>query len=1151
MNKKVIWLTTLYCRGGSRHAKKLVVLVMCLFSIITMTTLSSNLAAQSRKISLDLKNSTVQNVIEQIESKTDYLFIYSKTDISSLKKVSVQIKDKPVYTILDKIFEGTDISYKTEGRNIVLTKVKAKKTNDKYVLVKGFISNKEGKPVIGASVVIKGTVEGTVTGGNGYFELYIPSNTELEISCMGYKTVLVKAVSNKSMEIQLDEDEELLDEIVVVGYGTQKKGSITSSVSMVSDKEILKAPTMSVSNIVGSRVAGIAAVQSSGQPGKDAASLTLRGQSGIIYVIDGIRRTQADFNEIDPNEIESVSVLKDASAVSIYGLDANGAIIVTTKRGKTDKFVMTYTGTYGLSNNAEKQEWLDGPQYAYWYNKAREMDGDPLIFTKEQVNKMINGVDGWGNTNWYDLFYGTGHTSHHNISASGGTEKIRFFASLGYLSEEGNIDKYNYDRMNIRSNVDAKLTDNLTFSIGLSVRMGKHKAPRYSANPNDWHNLPQQIVRAHPYVPAKMKFEGKEYYVSTPTASSPVAPGASIYDSGYNKQNNIYLRSNFSLKYAFPWLKGLVAKFQGAYDFTNNFSKVLSNPYKVMLVSLPSIGTDKLNYSLSNDAAGTGIVLSEGASRSYNFTTQTSLSYNNMFGKHSIGGLLLAETRENKSNALSATGYGLDFIQLDELGKITGKVGDSHKEAGIGGYSGMTRVAGFVSRVNYSYDNKYYAELSMRYDGSYLFGGMNKRWVALPGASAGWRISNESWFKVNWIDDLKIRGGIGKTATSGVRPFQWRNTMGIGKNSVIIGGIPQSIIWASVLGNPNLTWSKCLNYNIGLDATILNGLLGVEFDVFYKYQYDMISGITGSYAPSRGGYYFNSANVNKCDYKGFDMTLSHNNHIGNFNYGAKLIWSYAYGRWLKFASDNNASPEYQRLTGKQIGVKYGFIAEGLFQSEEEIKNSPTVRGYKALPGYIKYRDRNGDGIITADQDQGYVGKSSRPTHTGSLNIFGDWKGFDFDMLFSWGLGGVVALTGQYTAAGSVGIQDNTSFTKPFYHGGNSPRYLVENAWTPEHTNADFPRLEIAGPSNNNGYSSTFWYRNGDYLRLKTAQLGYTLPKKITGKVGVESMRMYIEGYNLLTFSKLTKYNIDPESPAVNNGYYPQQRKYSIGVKLTF
>ena len=373
--------------------------------------------------------------------------------------------------------------------------------------------------------------------------------------------------------------------------------------------------------------------------------------------------------------------------------------------------------------------------------------------------------------------------------------------------------------------------------------------------------------------------------------------------------------------------------------------------------------------------------------------------------------------------------------------------------------------------------------------------------------------------------------------------------MSTSPNSVVIGGASQTAIYPSVLGNPNLTWAQCLNYNIGIDVTLWNGLLGMELDAFYKYEYDKLSSVTGSHTPSMGGYYFSTANVNKADYKGFDVTFTHQNRIGSFSYGAKLIWSYAYGRWLKYAGDSENTPEYRRLTGKQIGSKMGFIAQGLFQSEEEIANSATMPDRPAYPGYIKYMDRNGDGIITVNQDQGYVGKSSRPTHTGSFNLFGNWKGFDFDILASWGLGSDVALTGVYTATGSSGIQSATAFTRPFYQNGNAPVYLVANSWTPENTNAEFPCLEINPRSLNNGLASTFWYRNGNYLRIKTAQIGYNFPKKWLSPLGVEALRLYVEGYNLLTFSAVSKYNIDPESPAVNNGYYPQQRTYTLGAKI--
>jgi hypothetical protein len=299
-----------------------------------------------------------------------------------------------------------------------------------------------------------------------------------------------------------------------------------------------------------------------------------------------------------------------------------------------------------------------------------------------------------------------------------------------------------------------------------------------------------------------------------------------------------------------------------------------------------------------------------------------------------------------------------------------------------------------------------------------------------------------------------------------------------------------------------------------------------------------------------GGYYFNTANVTRIDGRGFDFTISHSNHISDFHYGIKWVGTLAKRRWLYFAGDSENTPDYLKATGKEVGSQLGFIAEGLFQSQEEIDNSPTVVGYKVLPGYIKYNDRNGDGKITYGQDMGYVGKSPYPKFQTSLNLNGEWKGFDFDILFQAGFDRDVALTGVYTAVGSVGVMDGTAFTKPFKHGGNSPAFLVENSWTPENTSAEFPRLSIVDVSNNNGFSSTFWYRNGNYLRLKSFQMGYTIPPTFTRSLGIEKIRFYLEGSNFLTFSELTKYNIDPEQPGVNNGYYPQQRTFSFGLNFT-
>ena len=1024
--------------------------------------------------------------------------------------------------------------------------------------VTGTVTDDIDEPLPGVSVVIKGKNTGAITDIDGNYTIKAGANDILTFSYVGMKTQEVKINGLTKIDVKLTPDANTLDEFVAVGYGVQKRGTITGAVSTVKGSELLNVPTMSVSNIVGSRVAGIASKQSSGQPGADDATLTLRGMSGIIYVIDGVKRTSQDFNQLDPNEIDQVSVLKDAASVAIYGLDANGVIIVTTKRGQEQRTKISYTGTVGFSQNAEEQQWLDGPGYAYWYNKGLEMDGLDPIFTEEHVRKMLAGVDGWGNTNWYKEVFGTGFRTAHNISATGGTERIKFFASVGYLKEEGNVDKFGYDRWNLRSNIDADIAHGLKFSMGISARLQNQDNPYYSANPDAYGNIGAQMVRMRPYLPKTQTYNGEEYYVGNISNGMNMSVLGSIYDNGYYRVNNNNFNSNMALQWDTPFLKGLSVKFNLNYDANFQFTKQLNDPAKILLYQYGASenrAPDVLNYNLYNNFNNGYIALTESASRNQTITTITTINYNNQFGLHNISALALAETREFKTNGLGGTGFGLPFISLDELQFISNSTFDGkEKLPTITGSSSKSRVAGFAGRINYNYDERYFVEASVRHDGSYLFGGMNKRWVTLPGVSLGWRIDRENFFTADWVDNLKLRGGFGQTATSGISPFYWRNTMALNKNGVVIGGSTGPYISASILGNPTLTWSKTDNYNIGFDASLWHGLLGIEFDVFYKYQYDILTYNTGAWPPSMGGFHYSSANLDKNDYKGFDLTFTHRNRVGDFSYGAKLIWSYAYGRYLFVASDSDNKPEYQRLTGKQIGSKYGFIANGLFQTQEQIDNAPfpeNVTNKTLYLGDIRYVDRNGDGKITYDGDMGYVGKSNMPTHTGSLNLFANWRGFDLDVLFSWGLGHDVALTGQYTAVGSEGVMDHTSYTLPFKWYGNSPVYLVENSWTPEHTDAEFPRLCATPRSNNNAYSSTFWYKNGNYLRMKSFAVGYTIPEKITAKAGISRLRVFAEGYNLFTLSGLSKFNIDPEAPAVNNGYYPQQRKMSFGVNVTF
>ena len=1008
-------------------------------------------------------------------------------------------------------------------------------------LISGSVKDTEGEGLIGATVMIKGTQKGVITDVSGNYSIEVADGKmTLVFSYIGYNLKEEPVANRKTINVILEEDTKNIDEVVVVGYGTQKRTSVTGAISQISGKELLKAPVGNISNMLGGLVSGVVALQQSGQPGSDGASIIVRGE-GAKYIVDGVERS---FSEIDPNEIESVSVLKDAASASIYGLDASAVVIVTTKRGTVSPSKITFTGGYGVSDNAQMMNMLDGPGYAYWYNKAREMDGDAPVFSSTHIEKMLNGdpTDGWGNTDWYKKTFGIGSTTNYNVNATGGTQKIKYFVSLGNYNQKGNVEGFDYERINLRSNIDAAITNNLDLTFDISGRIEDRKRPGYSASPNDWNNIPQQAIRALPFVPEEMNGEP----VSTRTASSYVNPLAASDLTGYSNVKTNIIQSNFALNYQVPFVKGLSLKFLTAYDISYQTSKAFSTPYYTQVASAPTSTTGDIGYVRTYDARGTNTSLVEGLSHYNRLTTNSSIKYDNQFGAHFISALALMETTKQDGNSFGAYGYGFDIVELDELNFAT--LADKTR---VSGSSYQQRSVGLVGRLNYDYLKKYLIELQTRYDGSYVFGGMveGKRWSPFPSGSLGWRVSEEDWFrnKFSNVNNLKIRGSVGLTGSTGIGPYYYLNTLSfLADPALILGGVSQNGLITSKPANINLTWAKALQYNVGFDATLWNGQLGVEFDAFYKYVYDILSSASATYPDSYGGYVYGYENNNKQAHKGFEVSLTHSKKLGDFSYKIGLNGTYTERTWLRYGDSPN-TPDWLKLTGKEVGAQVGFISDGLFQSQEEIDNSPLIVGKAVRVGDIKYIDRNGDGKISYEQDRGYIGKSAFPKFVGGFTMNGAWKGIDVALLFQGAVGRDVALTGVY----SSGVMDNTSMTKPFYHGGNSPSFLVENSWREDNTGGEFPRLALVTASSNNAFSSSFWYRNGDYLRLKSLQIGYTIPQRWTKSVGMDNLRVYAEGQNLLTFSQLSKYNIDPEQPGVSNGYYPQQRVISMGLKLVF
>ncbi len=1032
--------------------------------------------------------------------------------------------------------------------------------------VKGKVVDEFGQPLPGVAVLVSGTTNGTMTDENGDYFISVNKGDVLLFTSLGLgdQTFTCDGSLTK-LDVTMAADATFLEETIVVGYGVQKKSSMTSAVSAMKGDELLKAPATNVSQLLAGKLTGVSSVQESGEPGQDQASIRIRGSQGAAkYVVDGF--PVDNINDLDPYDIESISVLKDGASAAVYGLQAsNGVIIVTTKKGNSGKPKITYNATFGASMNANFPEFMDGPEFAYYYNMAQMMDQlasgaiatrEDYVpaFTKEQVEMMTNGdpTDGWDNVNYIDLVFGTGFTQKHNVTVQGGGDKSRYFASFGYLGQEGNIDNFNYERYNIRANIESDLADNIKFTLGLSGVLSNRHTPAFVSGGSDsssytsetgWLSIANQTIVMHPYYPVKYN----DIYTSTikKNTSLPQSPLAAIYESGYKKGRGLDVSANASLSYDAPWLKGLQLKVSGAFDYGASMSKNLSTPYTLM-----SNNGGTWKEVADPRGAGDGVSLGEGTTYYQYVTGQAGISYSNTFGKHFVDLLALAEIYDSKSNGHSAYAKLLPFAELPELGY--GQPTDDP----IGGWSNASRSAGYVFRARYNWDERYLAEFTGRYDGSYKFAGMaNTRWGFFPSASVAWNMSKESWMQgIAGLDDLKIRGSVALLGNDGISPYMFLNTYSKYWQQIIYGsngnGTTVNPGYADDgLANADLTWEKSLSYNVGFDLKMWGGKLGMEVDGFYRYNYDLLTWMGGDYPPSMGGYYPSVKNHNAYDTRGIDIMISHRNSFmaGSkpFQYGVSGTLTFARSKWIIYPDQPNI-PENRKLVGKTLGMIEAWTADGLYRSEDEIDNSAWY-GTRPNVGDIKYVDLNGDGQITWD-DRGYVGRTNRPELTFGLNLDFAWNGLDFNAQFTGGAMFDVSLTGTYYN----GYDDNTIWTQTFKEGGNSPIFLVENAYSIDNPNGTFPRITLGAPGHggDNGLASTFWLRDGTYVRLKSAQLGYTIPEKWTSRINISSLRFFVEGQNLFTIDGLPE-GVDPEAPGVNNGYYPQQKLIMGGITLTF
>lgn len=1021
--------------------------------------------------------------------------------------------------------------------------------------VRGKVVDSTGETLIGVNVLVKDTRQGTITDRNGDYVISVPTATStLVFSYVGYTGLEVPLNGRTVVNVTMEQDNAVIDEVIVVGYGTQKKVSVTGSVSQIESKEILQAPSGNISSILAGKLPGLTTLQTSGQPGADGSSLRVRGLSSLgnssaTLIVDGVQRS---FAQLDPNDIDKISILKDASAAAVYGVQgAGGVILVTTKRGSLQEPKITYTGKVSYNQNTFFPEFLNGPDYIKWYNKALEMDGKSPAFTQSLYEKALNGdPDGIiQNTNWFDEIMKPGSFStHHNINVNGGNESVRYFLSAGYLSQDGIIDNFDFQRYNVRSNVDVNLNHGFRLELDMAARQELRKSGYFGVGNQAWNNPVMLASKVFPFLPTTYDGLPTVGHFNKNNTLNPV-----VYNNvGYNNSVLNVLQSSAKFSWELPWVKGLAFGIKMSYDKDYTTRRAWAAPVKVNSYDIATNTYTEVLTNLSVTEKNNEI-FTHAMSEFYRRTLQPSVNYANKFGKHDVSGLFLFEEAVQEGQNLGATAVDYDVTSLHEL-DMGNDIQDRNGRPNAYGNSSIFKRAGFVGRVNYSYDEKYLAELAARYDGSSRFPPHN-RWGFFPAASVGWRISEEAFFSnlKNSIENLKFRASAGVLGNDlNVGQFAYLNMMRINPPTIYIGDKEYISVYTAGEVNREITWEKTATYNVGFEMMLSRGIFGMEFDYFYKHTRDILIGGGSLYPPSLGGNYPGTVNGGEVANRGLELVLSHNNKVGEVFYNIKGNLGWSRNKILRMNESPN-TPSYQKRTGRKMGEKMGFIAEGLFQSEDQIMNTPTLSHLQKIsqirPGDIVYKDLNGDGKIESAQDYTFLGNSSFPELMYGMNMGASWRKIDLSLFFQGAAIRDMFLSGVY----DNGNVDATVYTRPFHGNGNSPYFLIENSWTPQNTDAEFARLTTvaAEVGNANGWASSWWMRNADYLRLKNAQISYTIDSNYLKAAGIGGVRLSFTGSNLFTWSGLNKYGIDPEAPEISNGYYPQQRTYEFGVSVTF
>ncbi len=1009
------------------------------------------------------------------------------------------------------------------------------------ITITGTVVDNTGETIIGATVLEAGTTNATITDYDGKFKIDVKNEkATLRVTYVGYQTQDVRVGKQRQLEIVMLEDAQAIQEVVVVGYGKQKKESVVGAISQISNKDLLSTPAANVSQALSGKVTGLVTTQTSGAPGADDMKLYIRGRASFagdnqpLIMVDGVER---EFSQIAPDDIQSISILKDASATAVYGVrGANGVVLITTKRGQDAKPVVSLSANWQFSAPTRRDTYLNSYESVKLLEEALANDGLPSQYSaydidmfRKSVSGQLTGADAllYPNVDWYDtVLRSTAPSQRYNVNIQGGTKRMRYYVSAEYYDQEGlfknfsedsygNKSNQSYNRIGFRANLDFLMSKDLTFSVNFGTRFEERKGPNsnepfdgsysqifYGLNhtPGWLFPVSYQLRDANGAV-TRTLFAGSSQYQDNPVAR--------LAKAGFYRATNTINETNFIADYKMDWLTpGLSARGMVSFDYDAYYNRRFTASFATYELN------DRMNYN-SIDAYnmfntdGELTYAGDNQTTTYKLYMEAQLNYARQFGKHDVTAMMLYNQNDYRFQA------------------------DLRR-----------RYQGIVGRATYGYDGRYLAEINFGYNGSENFR-KGKRFGFFPAFSAGWVISREAFMKSaeNWLDNLKIRASYGEVGNDqylvgGVsQRFLYEEKWSQITNDYFFGTTGKTGIFESQYPNYNVTWEKAHKYDAGLDFSFLNGMLYGNVDYFYEKRNNILTQYLSR--PQWVGVVMAAGNLGETKNKGYEIELHHSNRIGkDFRYNVGFSYSHAKNEIVSM-DEQAMKTAYRKQEGRPINQFFGLVCDGFVTSADLADPNFPISTYGNVQvGDLKYRDMNGDGFID-DRDQTAIGFSDIPENTYSFSFGADWKGISFSVLFA----GVDHVSRYYDAEAMYA----------FVAGGKVKEHHL-GRWNPNVSEAEnlamasYPLLHYDANGNHNQRLNSFFLKNGAFMRLKNVELSYSLPSKWINHLTMSECRVFINANNLLTWDHLHKL-VDPESSGSNR--YPIMRTVNFGLNVKF